>query len=109
MQPLDTEFCKLLQEFEPRYTLPDRSTIATHYLPLMFENEKKHIKEAMGSVMHYAVTPDLQTSRAKHAYTGMTVHYISGDFSLQSHLLETKEFPDNHIATSIAEKLDAIL
>ena len=37
MQPLDTVndagFCKMIHEFEPRYTPPDRKTIATHYLP----------------------------------------------------------------------------
>ena len=113
MQPLDTVndtgFRKMIHEFEPRYTPPDRKTIATHYLPQMFENEKRRIQEAVSSVTSYAVTTDLWTSRAKHAYTGLTVHYISGDFSLQSHLLETKEFPDSHTATNIADELEAIL
>ena len=75
----------------------------------MSENQKKCIKEAVGSVTHYAVTTDLWTSRAKYAYTSPTVHYVSGVFSLQSHLLETKEFPDNHTATNIAKELEAIL
>ena len=113
MQPMDTVndvgFRKMIHEFEPRYTPPDRKTIATHYLPQMFEVEKKRIGKAVESAQRYAVTTDLWTSRAKHAYTGLTVHNIAGDFSLQSHLLETKEFPDTHTANNIAIELEAIL
>ena len=56
MQPLDTVndtgFRKMIHEFEPHYTPPDRKTTATHYLPWMFENEEKCIKETVGSVTH---------------------------------------------------------
>ena len=77
--------------------------IATHYLPQMFETEKECTREAVRYAEYYAVTTDLWTSRAKHAYTSI------GDFSLQSRLLGTKEFADNHTATNIAEELEVIL
>ena len=63
----------------------------------------------MGTATYYAVTTDLWTSRARHAYTGLTVHYINDAFTLQSHLLETREFPDSHTATNIAEELEGII
>ncbi len=113
MQPLSTVndpgFRRMIRAFEPRYTPPDRKTIATHYLPQMFETEKKLVRELVRCAEHFAVTTDLWTSRAKHAYTGLTVHYITGEFSLQSHLLETKEFPESHTGENIAEELEGIL
>ena len=105
----DTGFRKMIHEFEPRYTPPDRKTISNHYLLLMFETEKQRIRTAVGSAEYYSVTTDLWTSWAKHAYTGLTVHDMSGDFSLRNHLLETKEFPDTHTANNIAEELETIL
>ena len=105
----DIRFRKTIHEFEPRCAPPGMKTIPTHYLPQVFETEKKHIREAIGCAEDYAVTTDLWTSRAKHAYTGLTVHYITKDFSFQSHLLETKELADTHTANNIAEKLEAIL
>ena len=113
MQPIDTindkGFRKMIMQFEPRYTPPDRKTIATKYLPQMFEAEKGRIKNLLGTVQHYACTTDLWTSRALHAYMSLTVHYLASDFSLQSHLLETREFPDSHIAVNIVQELEEIL
>ena len=54
----------MIMQFEPCYTPPDRKTIATKYLPKMFEAEKGHIKNLLGTVQHYACTTDLWTSRA---------------------------------------------
>ena len=113
MQPMDTVndagFRRMIHKFEPRYTPPDRKTLATHYLPQMFETEKKRVRDLMHSAERFAVTTDLWTSRAKHAYTGVTVHYITDEYSLESHLLETKEFPESHTAQNIAEELEGIL
>ena len=113
MQPIDTVndtgFRNMISVFEPRYTPPDRKTIATHYLPQKFDTEKKRIMELVASARYFAITTDLWTSRAKHAYTGLTIDYITEEYSLQSHLLATKEFPDSHTADNIAEELEAIL
>ena len=113
VQPMDTindtGFRKMIHKFEPRYLPPDRKTLATHYLPQMFETEKKRVADLMHSVEHFAVATDLWTSRTKHAYTGLTVHYITGEYRLESHLLETKMFPDSHTAENIAEELEGIL
>ena len=47
MQPYDTindpRFINMLHTFEPRYFPPDRKTIATNYMPKLYEVEKKHI------------------------------------------------------------------
>ena len=58
---------------------------------------------------HYSITTDLWTSRANQAYCCVTIHYITPDFILRSHLLETKEFSDSHSAENVAEELRSIL
>ena len=103
----DKKTRNMISVFESRYTPPDRKTLATHYLPKMFDTR---ILGLVGSIHNFAITTDLWTSRAKHAYTGLTIHYImEEDFSLQSHLLATKEFSDSHTAENISEELQAIL
>ena len=37
------------------------------------------------------------------------VHYLASDFSLKSNLLETREFPDSHIAVNIVQEIEEIL
>ena len=71
MQPFDTVndpgFVKMLHTFEPRYFLPDRKTVATNYMPKIYEGEKKRVMglvQSMNSRDHYAITTDLWTSRA---------------------------------------------
>ena len=113
MQPFDTVndpgFRYLLHELEPRYLPPDRKTIATNYIPRLFDREKERIRHQLSDVTHFAITTDVWTSCAKHAYTSLTVHYIDSCFMLQSHLLETREFPEAHTAVNIQEELTDIL
>ena len=75
----------------------------------MYETEKKRVSSLLGSAQHYACTTDLWTSRAQHSYISLTVHYLATDFSLQSHLLETKEFPDSHSGVNIAVEIEKSL
>lgn len=114
MLPIDTVndsgFRNMLKEFEPRYQLPDRKTIANNYLPAMFEEQKKLVRQNISKASHYAITTDAWTSRANHAYTTLTVHYIDNEYSLRSHILETREFAESHTAHNIAEGLkDSLL
>ena len=78
MQPYDTVndtgFRHMIGTFEPRYT-PDQNTIATHYIPKMYEQEKRHVKDQLTSVVpsgYFALTTDLWSSCSKHSYTGLT-------------------------------------
>ena len=111
----DTRFVKMLHTFEPRYLPPDRKTMASNYniMPKLYEAEKK---QAMGLVKsvdkdngHYSITTDSWTSRANQAYCCVTIHYITYDYMLRSHLLETKEFSDSHTSENVVEELKSIL
>ena len=49
LQPYDTVndpgFLHMINTFEPRYKPPDRKSLATNYLPKMYDNEKEKIKQ----------------------------------------------------------------
>ena len=113
MQPFqtvnDAGFRQLLKALEPRYEYPDRKTISTIYMPRLYAREKERIGRAMANVNSFALTTDIWTSRSNQAYTGLTVHYVDQEFNLQSHLLETKEFPESHTGANIAEELETIM
>ena len=113
LQPLDTVddkgFCHLLRTIEPRYELPSRKALTTKYLPQLFDGVTAKVKKELSSSSSFALTADLWTSRASHAYTGVTVHYINNTFELKHHLLVTKEFPESHSAANIADELRNII
>ena len=94
MQPLDTAddrgIRQMLQTFEPWYDPPSRKTIATKYLPQIYEAEHAKIKKNVSKASSFALTTDLWTSWANHAYTGVTIHYVNDNFELKHYLLETK-------------------
>ena len=49
----------MLHTFEPRYVLPDRKAITNHYIPEMYECEKRKIMNAMEHGLEYcALTTD---------------------------------------------------
>ncbi len=93
----DCGFRHLLQVLEPRYTPPDRKLLATKYMPALYEQEKVWIQK-MEVIKDFGLTTDNWTSRAKHAYISLTIHYIDDDVQLQSHLLGTRELPESHNA-----------
>ena len=113
MQPYDTindaGFWHMIATFRPRYAPPDRKTLATHYTPRMFDSETKRIQQQISQAQYFAITTDLWTSRSKHAYIGITIHYVTNQFVLKNHLLATKEFSDSHTAENLAEILQRIL
>ena len=109
MQPYSTVndcgFQHLLQVLEPRYIPPDRKLLATKYMPALYEQEKARIQQQIKVVKDFGLTTDIRTSRARHAYTSLTIHYIDDTLLVQSHLLGTQEFPESHNAKNIKDEL----
>ena len=113
MMPYDTVnaagFRHMLRETEPRYVSPDRKSVATNYMPKLYEREKARVQQQIEGINRFAITTDIWTSRAHHSYIGTTVNYVGAAYNLQSHMLGTCEFSDAHTAVNIAEELQQIL
>ena len=106
----DPGFRHMLHTFEPRYVPPDETTIARHYIPLLYEREKAKVTSAMASGLQlFAIASDGWSSRANHSYVSLTVHYISEQWETSYHLLETAESTTDHTAVNLATGLEEVL
>ena len=105
MQPYQTVndpgFRAMLSAFDPRYVPMDRKTLATNYIPKLYDRERERICSELCDVSNYALTTDIWTSRHNEAYTGITIHFVNATYQLKSYLLETLEFPEAHTASNM--------
>ena len=102
-------FRKFLEDLEPRYKPPDRKIISTVYMPRLYKAKKESILPELHSCRAFGFTTDMWTSRSTHSYVSFTVHFITDEYHLKHHLLETKEFTESHTAQNIAEEMTSII
>lgn len=109
MRPLsmveDTGFKAMIQDFNPKYSIPSR----THFTSLM-EHKYTEISDKLKSVLketdNIALTTDIWTSVATEAYLGVTCHFLGDDWEIKSFSLTTMPLEDRHTATNIADWLE---
>ena len=69
-----------------------------------YEAAKIKLTEMLKDPTHIALSTDIWTSIATQAYITVTAHFISPSWELNTFLLQTASFPENHTAEIIAEK-----
>ncbi|KAJ3609908.1 hypothetical protein NHX12_022002 [Muraenolepis orangiensis] len=98
----DEGFKQMVTTFHPGYTLPSR----THFTKLMegkYEATFSKVKDALKATKNkIALTTDAWTSVATKAYLGITCHFISDDWELNSFCLTTMPLEEWHTGTNIA-------
>ncbi|KAI2660035.1 E3 SUMO-protein ligase ZBED1 [Labeo rohita] len=101
-------FKELLRTLEPGYTVPTRATVMdvvhTKYLSI-----RSDIYMAIQDCEAVSFTTDIWTSLQMEAYLTVTSHFITGDWRLESFVLETKKIEDSHTADHIARELTEII
>ena len=70
-------FRQLLNECEPRYTIPTRRFITETAVPQLYADVKHQVTEAISSANRAAITCDAWTSRATQSYVTLTGHHSS--------------------------------
>ena len=99
---LPTKCLPQVHETERELYTTDRKTLSTKILLILYETERERVGTLLESAPHYACTTDIWISRAQHClYVSLSVHYLSTDFTLQSHVLESKEFLDSHSGVNL--------
>ena len=58
---------------------------------------------------YFALTTDCWISGTQHSFMSLTVHYISAEWNLQSHMLETGEITTEHTAVNLSSYLQESL
>ena len=73
-------FRHMIATLELRYTIPNR----------------EHFMESLSGPERVALTTDGWTSCASQSYIIITVHYITADWSIKNHVLQTRLFYEAH-------------
>ena len=92
MQPVYTveksDFKLLVSKLNPRSNLPSRKHFTEVEIPKLYvEVRETVVKPKLAEVEFFSGTTDMWTSRAKHPYLILTVHFIDPSWSLQAIIL----------------------
>ena len=114
MQPFYTVekpgFQKMVNVFDPKYTLPSRNDFSEKELPRLYSQVRDNVvKPAVTKASFYAVTTDLWTSCARHPFMSFTIHFIDDEWELKTFCLDTVPVLQDHTGQNPAEAVEDIL
>ena len=108
LKPLGTveqpSFIQLIKVLEPRYQMPARKTILSHFNK-SYNCLVADLKSELSDSPNTAFTHDIWSSLNTQSYGTVTVHFVSKQWALSSKVLETKLFPGSHTAEAISKSL----
>ena len=100
----DPGFLNLLMVTEPRYAVPCRSTVLRN-LSDLYTEEKRRIRGIVASADYLCCTTDMWSSRTGDGYISLTCHFITPEFKMCCHNLQTDHFPGVHDFNTISRAL----
>uniref|UniRef100_A0A803JGT7 BED-type domain-containing protein n=1 Tax=Xenopus tropicalis TaxID=8364 RepID=A0A803JGT7_XENTR len=104
-------FKQMIKVLDPRYVLPSRNYFSRTAIPNLYQQHRAKVEADLATIRHFSATTDLWSSRSMEPYLSLTVHFISDDWVLHSHCLQTSYFPDDHtgelLAAGLQEALDS--
>ncbi|XP_028654663.2 E3 SUMO-protein ligase ZBED1-like [Erpetoichthys calabaricus] len=101
-------FRYMLKTVEPRYAIPSRRLFAEKAIPLLYEETKKKVAEALKKATRVALICDAWTSRAVQSYVTFTAHYIRDNWELELRVLQTTAINESHTAAHIKENIQSV-
>ena len=97
MVPLNTVekggFKQMIKMLDPRYELQSRKYFSQVAIPNLYQKNRAKLETELATVPHFAATTDMWSSHTMEPYLSLTVHFISEEWLLQSHCLQTSYFP----------------
>ncbi|XDV25966.1 hypothetical protein PO909_029788 [Leuciscus waleckii] len=86
-----------------------RKYLSEMAIPKKYAAVKTNVAASLQSAERVALTCDSWTSRATDSYVTITCHYIASDWTLVSHVLQTRAVHTSHTASNIAALLNEAL
>ena len=71
----------------------------------MYTSEKRRIRGVVASAEFVSCTTDMWSSRSGDGYISLTCHFITSDFKMCYHNLQTHHFPGTHDHIAISQPL----
>lgn len=97
----DDAFKELLAYLEPGYTLPGRKHFTTA-LRVKYGEVHRKLSSILSAVEFVSITADTWTSVATESYLTVTVHYVSEDWLMKSHVLGTLLLEERHTGENLS-------
>ncbi|XP_030016881.1 zinc finger BED domain-containing protein 1-like [Sphaeramia orbicularis] len=98
-------FLHMLKVWDPKYHPPSHKYFAEVAIPKLYNETRQALCEKLDTVLFFSTTTDLWSSRSLQPYLSLTVHYIDGNWSLNSCSLQTTYFSEDHTGELIAQGL----
>jgi hypothetical protein len=105
----DTGFQNLVKILDPRYELPNRSTLRDSLLKQNYEICKDKLFGLLQNVSHVSMTCDLWSFRANKSFLTVTCHFIDNDYKMRCTVLSTNKMDINHTSENIATEINLII
>ena len=102
-------FLQLLSTLDPRYIPASRTTFSRAIIPNKYTSVKESVLGSLSAAMQCSLTTDLWTGCHRRAYMSVTVHYITSEWEMKHHCLQTREVEERHTAENLAVELQAVL
>ena len=99
-------FRDLLSLIEPRYRMVSRDHIQRKLLPQFKSKVEKVIMTMLQEAESCSVTTDVWSSRRMHAYLGVTCHFITRSWHLESVLLSCSHLRGRHTGVNILAEFE---
>ncbi len=101
-------FRNMLNEMEPKYDPPSRSSLSERIIPAIYAQELVKLTTELGDVKWVSLTSDGWTSRMTEHYLSITAHYIR-DWKLKSKVLQTEAVYSSQTGENVAAEITSCL
>ena len=101
-------FRNLILLLEPKYTMVSRQCLQYTLVPEKVQIVQQSIKDLLEDVKSCSVTLDIWSSRRMHGYLGITCHFVSSNWQIQSFLLCCKQIKGRHTGDSISLESESV-
>ena len=103
------QFAKLLCALDPQYHLPTRKHLSTKLLKAKYETVKQKVMTKVQQVSCVNLTVDLWTNRQMRSFLGITAHFISNNWEMESVMLGCNRVMGRHTAENILAWFEEVI
>ena len=96
-----TRFRNLVSILEPCYQMPSRKQLSTVLLKKKYDTLRSKVVDQLQKIKSLNITVDLWSNRQMKSYLGMTGHYISNQWTLESVMLACNRVTGGHTSDNI--------
>ena len=98
-------FLKFINTMDPKYQPASRYQFSRAIIPSKYAEVKLGVESKLATAEYISVTTDMWTGCHQRGYMSLSAHYISIDWEMCHHCLQTREVSTSHNAENLAQEL----